>query len=119
MRKKSTLYDIPLPSDATRKGSSALEAELFVTRLAGIVPLTAFHKDFMGKTSWTFGPDYSTLDPNVGVSKSLGFSTVQTWCRLTSPIITVIILVGSGDDTDHGQYAEINIQSNQNEASRP
>jgi hypothetical protein len=69
--------NLAVPSDAAPKPGVALSG-YYVTRLVAVVPLTAFYKDYMGLNGWTFEPDYSVLDPNVGVTKRLGFSTIQT-----------------------------------------
>jgi len=116
MTKDSGVYHIPLPSDATLKPGSS---DIYVSHAATVAGFTAFYKGFMLNEHWTFEPKYSTMDPDQGVAKALGYTTLQTWCRQTSPITTVIIIVGSGDKTDRGQYAEINIQSNQLEESCP
>ncbi len=62
---------------------------------------------------------YSVMDPDQGVTKSLGYTTDQVWCRPGPPIITVSILVGSGDKQDHGKQAQIFIINSPGEDSCP
>jgi len=119
MTKTSGVYDVPLPNDATPKGPSGIDAQMMLTHEAGVVELTAFYKDYMAAHHWTFEPNYSVMDPASGVSKSLGYTTEQIWCRPTDPITTVAIIVGSGDKTDPGKNSGISIQDDPGESSCP
>ncbi len=116
MTKASDVYAIPLPSDAVPKPDSGLDK--FLTQSATVIDLTAFYYDYMGQKGWTFEPKYSYLDPNAKLS-SVGYTTDQTWCRPTSPITTVFIIVGSGDKQDHGQRSQIIFVTNHTEDSCP
>ncbi len=68
---------------------------------------------------WTFEPNYSVMDPDQGVAKSLGYTTQQFWCQPTSPITTLSIIVGSGDNKDQGNHTEIGVLDDPGESSCP
>lgn len=116
MTKTSPIHDIPLPNDA----APIEDFDGAVSTKAGTVAqLTAFYRGWMAAHGWTFEEDYSTMDPNEGVKKSLGFTTNQIWCKRTSPITTVSIIVGSGDSTDHDKEAEVIVMELPDEESCP
>jgi hypothetical protein len=112
------VYGIPLPSDCTPISGSV--TGLCLTQIGTVSQLTAYYKTFMGQSGgWTFEPAYSVMDPDQGVTKSLGYTTTQFWCRSTSPITTVDILVGSGSSKDQGNHAEIGVLDDPGESSCP
>src|SRR6266566_9106838 len=72
MVKDSGVYGIPMPKDAAPvPDSSGLQA----SHLAGVVAFTAFYQRYLKDHDWTPEPSYTTADPDVGVTKSLGFTT--------------------------------------------
>lgn len=118
MTGSSTVYGLPTPSDAV-VGDVAGIAPTYTSRLATVAEFTAFYKSYMSAHGWTFEPAYSTLDPRAGVATRLGFTSRQTWCKPTTPITSVSISVGSGDDTDHGKQAQIVLQDLPHEETCP
>ena len=115
MTKDSGVHRIPSPDDAPKRART----DPFKSQIGNVVDVTAFYSEWMRSNKWTFDARNSTMDPVKGVSKSLGFTTAQIWCKRTSPITTVSILVGSGDATDHGNSVQIYIQNLQHEDSCP
>jgi hypothetical protein len=117
MSKASGVYGIMLPADCAPIAGSA---GLCLSQVATVKEFTAFYQRFMSQRGgWTFEPSYSTMDPDVGVSKKLGYTTSQIWCQATSPINTTIILVGSGNNSDQGKHAEISVMDDTGESSCP
>ncbi len=115
MTRTSPTFQIPWPDDAARQQ----DARAVITHIGTVSEITAFYKDWMASHGWTFDPKHSTMDPAQGVKVSLGYTTVQIWCKRTSPVTTVSILVGSGDSSDKGKYAEIHVINLPNEDSCP
>ena len=115
MTKTSKTLSIPLPSDAT----ALKEGGGFKTQIGSVIELTAYYREWMAAHQWTFEPKYSTLDPEQGVAKSLGYTTNQIWCKNTKPITTASIVIGSGSDTNRGKSVEIFISELRNEESCP
>jgi hypothetical protein len=117
MTKASGVYGIPLPTDCAPIAGSA---GFCLSQVATVKEFTAYYQSFMGQRGgWTFDTSYSVMDPTVGVSKKLGYTTSQVWCQATSPVNTAIILVGSGNDKDQGMHAEINVMDDTGESSCP
>jgi hypothetical protein len=117
MTKPSGVYGIMLPADCAPIASAA---GLCLSQIATVKEFTAYYQTFMSKRGgWTFDTSYSVMDPTVGVSKKLGYTTSQVWCQPTSPITTTIILVGSGNDKDQGNRAEISVMDDAGESSCP
>src|SRR5262249_28541383 len=116
MTKASSVFKIPLPSDGVPKHGNSSGV---ITRIGTVSEITAFYDGWMTAHGWTFEPRYSTMNPGEGVSKSLGYTTSQTWCKRTAPITTVSIIVGSGDKVEHGKYAEVFLTNLRDEESCP
>lgn len=118
MTKDSGVYRVPLPDDCTPVTGSA--SGLCLSRVAPVADFTAYYKNFMAQRGgWTFEPNYSVMDPDQGVAKSLGYTTQQFWCQPTSPITTLSIIVGSGDNKDQGNHTEIGVLDDPGESSCP
>lgn len=118
MTKDSGVHGIPLPNDCAPIAGST--SGLCLSQIATVSDFTAFYKSYMGQRGgWTFEPTVSVMDPDIGVTKSLGYTTTQFWCQTTSPIITIDILVGSGSSKDQGNHAEIGVLDDPGESSCP
>lgn len=115
MTKSSEHYGIPLPDDGEPTG----DMKLIASRVGTVSDVTAFYERWMKAHRWTFDRKHSVMDPDRGVSQSLGYTTSQVWCRATTPITTAIIIVGSGDAANHGRYVQISVIDSPNEDSCP
>lgn len=113
MTKLSNVHGVPQPADGKTS------AGMLVTKVGTVAEITSFYRDWMPAHGWTFDAKNSVLDPNQGVKKSLGFTTVQVWCKRTKPITTVSIIVGSGDSTDRGKFVEMSVVNLADEESCP
>src|SRR5438105_3842371 len=79
MTKGSGVHGIPLPDDcAPISGGGGL----CTSQVGTVSAITAFYKSYMGQRGgWTFEPGSSVMDPDVGVTKSMGYTTTQFWCQ--------------------------------------
>jgi hypothetical protein len=108
MTKDSGLYSIPIPNDATPKSGSATLT--YLSNVDTVLNLTAFYHSYMSDHGWQYEARYSWTDPSAGIAKGVGYTTDQVFCIAGSPTRTVAVIVGSGDDQDHGKHAEIIVQ---------
>lgn len=113
MTRVSDVHGIPKPADGKEVNGATK------TKVGSVTEITAFYREWMTARGWTLDTKNSIMDPNEGVKKSHGFTTIQVWCKRTKPITTVSIITGSGDQTDHGKAAEIFILNLPNEDSCP
>ena len=113
MTKISDVHSIPKPADG-KEVEGAIK-----TKIGSVTEITAFYREWMTAHGWTLDTKNSIMDPNLGVKKGHGFTTIQFWCKRTKPITTVSIITGSGDNTDHGRAADIYIRSLAGEDSCP
>ncbi len=93
MTADSGVYGIPIPDDAKLEPESAS----FSTHVGTVVEVANFYKDYMSSDGWTFDAEYSTLNPREADRRKLGYAATATYCKVTDPITTVIIYVGTDD----------------------
>ena len=119
MTKNSGVHDVPLPDDATPTGGPS--GAVYRTNAASLPELTAWYQDFMGQKGWTFDRKHSTLDPAVAVTKQLGYSTNQVWCR-TEPAGNLpgvsIMVTGHATEPD-SKSVEVAVVADDGEESCP
>ena len=114
MTRDSGIHGIPLPADAVKDASSA--SGLQITSAGTLEEVTAFYHDYLTTHGWTFEPEFSELDPKVAETKSLGHISNGIYCKSTTPITTVAVIVGI---VGSGPKVEIGLVDDAGEASCP
>jgi hypothetical protein len=93
MTADSRVYGIPIPDDARFEP----ENDIFSSHVGTVLEVANFYKDYMSSDGWIFDAEYSTLDPQEAERRKLGYAATATYCKVTDPITTVIIYVGTDD----------------------